>query len=137
MILRDNYFDARQDDLRKMLGGRKWAAIKDRAYRLGIHRDRRIAQKHATNPKRDAVKAENERRVLTFIIDFHKQMGSGPLQSQVTAGLGQPHETVKNATDRLLERGLLIKAPGRVSPLCLAPSLRRRVELRAREMTAA
>jgi biotin operon repressor len=134
LILRDNYFDTQKPDLMEMLPGRSWQGIRDRASRLKIRRDLTLVQRRAKNPKRDAVKIANERKVLQYIIAYHGKHHMGPMRQQIAEDVGITRKSIYHIVDRLEARGLIVlPSSARIRPIALSPGLRRRLELRERD----
>lgn len=127
-ILRDNYFDCTREELCRMLPGRVWGGIKNRASKLKIKRDLSLVQKRAVNGHRTEARLSSERVVLQFVIDYHQQQSVSPMRQQISEGTGICRKTVEGAVRRLVDRGLLVVPnDGVIRPVGVSPALQKKL----------
>lgn len=84
----------------------------------------------AVNKHRDEQRTTSERRCLDYVLDCYHRTGFGPMRSEVAAVTGMSHSTVNAACGRLIDRGVLVRSPGRSAAVGPSPALRRRLEQR-------
>ena len=119
-ILKEMYWDRTAEDIRAALPGRSWYSITSRAVRLELRRK-------FIHAGREKSKRTTDKRVMDAVIAYDHQFGFGPTRIEVHEETGISYSTVHGSVERLIERGLLIRHPGRSRAIGLAPALRRRL----------
>jgi hypothetical protein len=128
--LRRLYPTATCAEILSALPGRTWPGIKHRASLIGVKRELSAAHKHTTDAHRQRIKQDTDRRVLDFVIDYTARYGFGPMLTEIAEEARVAHSTAGVSVARLVERGLLIRNPGKSRAVGLHPALRRRIEQR-------